>query len=398
MNKMTPMKTTGRPGVQLSPDQLMAQAAERTGLSDFGDPWFMEPFKALIGFVNHEGGLKSADVWPVRRVVDMLADRLEMVDYIKRNPDVLKENVDVAGIIVCHARGGSTLTQRLMGRSPQLRATYFWELHTPVPLRDEKRGDFGRRIEIGNKEVRAWADALPEHSTMHPHDARFHEEDLVLGDRGFLSYMWATQFDIPSYTGWLQAQDETRSYEEFKLWLKILQYQNPAMKDRRWLLKSVHHFVGCNLRTMFKTYRGVTAILTHRRMDQVIPSLCSVQTMHRKQSGCDYDVKVAGPRMIQEYLPAFEDLAQVRKEFPANRFVDVHYRETNTKPIDTFRKIMTGMGMTTTDQDIHEATTWMAKNGRDTHPPHKYAAEDFGVTKDQLAETFKAYHDTYDIT
>jgi hypothetical protein len=395
MNKIsTPY---ARPGVQLKPSDLMEQASRKAGLTDFGDPWFMEPFEALIGFVNTEGGLKSADVWPVRRVVDMLCDRLNMVEYIKRNPAVLDEKVDVAGIIIAHARGGSTLTQRLVGRSPRLRATYFWELHTPVPLRDEARGDVARRIKIGEDEVRAWAAALPGYDAMHPHSAEFHEEDLVLGDRGFLSYMYSTQFDIPSYHAWMAAQDETRAYEEFKLWLKILQYQNPALQGRRWLLKSVHHFVGCNLRTMFKTFPGVTAIMSHRRMDQVIPSLCSVQTTHRRESGADLDVKAAGRRMIAEYLPAFEDMAKVRAEMPANRFVDVHYRDTTTKPIETFQKIMAGMGMPATEQDVHEASTWMAKNGRDTHPAHKYAAEDFGVTKDELAQTFKFYHDAYDI-
>ena len=37
----------------------------------------------------------------------------------------------------------------------------------------------------------------------------------------------------------------------------------------------------------------------------------------------------------------------------------------------------------------------MAKNGRETHPPHDYAPEDFGVTGAELADTFRFYHDAF---
>jgi hypothetical protein len=297
-----------------------------------------------------------------------------------------------------HARGGSTLTQRLLGRSPQLRATYFWELHTPVPLPDEELGDPSKRIQIGDEEVAAWAKAMPEHKAMHPHNAQFHEEDLVLGDRGFLSYMYSCQFNIPSYHAWMAAQDEARAYRELLLWLQLLQYQSPQNRGRKWLLKSVHHFIGRNLRTMFKTFPGTKAILTHRRMDQVIPSLCSVQSMHLQQSGStSFDKTEMGNRLIAQYLPAFEDMMAVRREMPADRFIDVQYRDLLADPIGQFQRIMKGMGFAVTPDDVQEATTWMADNGRDTHPRHEYTPEEFGVTGRQLAETFKFYHDAFGV-
>jgi len=55
------------------------------------------------------------------------------------------------------------------------------------------------------------------------------------------------------------------------------------------------------------------------------------------------------------------------------------------------------MGLTPTAADLDEATTWMAANGRDTHPPHNYEPEDFGITAEELRETFKFYHDAYNI-
>jgi hypothetical protein len=388
----------GKPGRQIRVHDLLQRAQKACGLSDFGDRWFLDPLEHLVELVNREADLPSDEVWPVRRLVDMLSDRLRLIDYLEHHPKVLDEKVDVAGIIVMHARGGSTLTQRLLGRSPQLRATYFWELHTPVPLPDEELGDPSKRIQIGDEEVAAWAKAMPEHKAMHPHNAQFHEEDLVLGDRGFLSYMYSCQFNIPSYHAWMAAQDEARAYRELLLWLQLLQYQSPQNRGRKWLLKSVHHFIGRNLRTMFKTFPGTKAILTHRRMDQVIPSLCSVQSMHLQQSGStSFDKTEMGNRLIAQYLPAFEDMMAVRREMPADRFIDVQYRDLLADPIGQFQRIMKGMGFAVTPDDVQEATTWMADNGRDTHPRHEYTPEEFGVTGRQLAETFKFYHDAFGV-
>ena len=398
MALQTAVKANARVGHQLEVGELLQRARHLTGLEDFGDPWFMEPLGHLVACVNREAGLPSDQVWPVRRLVDMLADRLRLVDYINRHPGVLDEKVEVAGIIVMHARGGSTLTQRLIARSPQLRATYFWELHTPVPLADETRGNPVKRIQIGNEEVASWAKAMPEHASMHPHDAQFHEEDLVLCDRGFLSYMYSCQFNIPSYHSWMAAQDETRAYQDLKIWLQALQYQAPQLAGRKWLLKSVHHFIGRNLRTMFHTFPEATAVMTHRRMDEVIPSLCSVQSMHLRQSeAAGFDQRDMGPRLIAQYLPAFEDMLKVRQEMPQHRFVDLQYRSLLADPIGEFRRILHAIGVKATAQDIHEAETWMAANGRDTHPRHQYAAEEFGVTVEELQRTFKFYHDAFDV-
>ena len=393
-----PTKTKARPGVQINADDLLDQARKQTGLDDFGDPWFLDPLHALIGFVNREAGLTSADAEPIRHVANMLCDRLKLVDFLKRYPDVEDEKVHVAGIIVAHPRGGSTLTQRLTARSPQLNATYFWELTTPVPLPDEKFGDPSPRIKLGDEGVRQWLDSMPEYLAMHPQDAQYHEEDMQLSDRCFLSFFYSAHFNIPSYLPWLAKQDEIRAYEEFKLFLKVLQYKQPRRQGRKWLLKSAHHSLCLNMRTMFKVFPETKAIITHRRMDQVIPSLSSAQSVHIRSSGTDcFDKTELGPRLAPQFDAAIRDIMQLRQEMPADKFIDVQYRNTVTKPIDSFRHILERMGLTVTPEDIHEAETWMAANGRDTHPPHRYKPEDFGVTAAELSEKFKYYHDAYDI-
>jgi len=66
-----------------------------TGLTDFGDPWFVQPLEGLIASINREGALESDDTRGVRVMVKCLADRLNLVDYVKRHPKVRDEKLAV---------------------------------------------------------------------------------------------------------------------------------------------------------------------------------------------------------------------------------------------------------------------------------------------------------------
>ena len=37
----------------------------------------------------------------------------------------------------------------------------------------------------------------------------------------------------------------------------------------------------------------------------------------------------------------------------------------------------------------------MASHGRDTHPPHHYRAEDYGITREQIADAFEFYNERF---
>lgn len=66
----------------------MRQAQSIASLTDFGDPWFVEPLEALIDFVNRDADLLTPDCASVEIVRGCLVDRLRLVDFLKRNPKV----------------------------------------------------------------------------------------------------------------------------------------------------------------------------------------------------------------------------------------------------------------------------------------------------------------------
>jgi hypothetical protein len=131
-------------------------------------------------------------------------------------------------------------------------------------------------------------------------------------------------------------------------------------------------------------------------MEEAIPSLCSVQSVHIRTSGTtSFDKTKMGPRLIDQYLQSINHMMRIHREMPPGSFIDIQYRDLVSAPIDQFRRILEGMNLAVGSEDIAAASQWMARNGRGTHPPHHYVPEDYGVTAGQLAETFNTYHSKF---
>jgi Sulfotransferase family len=372
-------------GAQINVDQLMQRAQAAANLKDFGDPWFRAPLTQLVEFINREAGLTSEDAPPVLGLVGNLADRLRLVDYLKRHPQVRSEKLDVAGVIIGLPRGGSTLLQRLLSTSPQLTSTYWWEMISPVPYPDEILGEPAARMAAGRAAADAIHEAWPEMKSMHPIDAMGYDEEIILIDRSFLSLMYPFYFDIPSYAHWQTQQDHRKAYKELTLWLQLFQFSAPARRNKKWLLKSPHHLLSCGLETKI--------LMTHRAMEKVIPSFCSNQSLTMRDSALNFDEQRLGPQAIQMFIEALRNMLAVRSRFPAERFIDVQYQDVMRDPLGQFERAMNLMGLIVGPADQRAATTWMAQNGRDTHPRHQYSAAEYGTTNAKIVDAFKFYSD-----
>ena len=82
----------GRSVVSLRPDDLRAAATATTGLDDFGDTWWEEPFRRLCASLDGEARLHLPGRLRTRGEIQLiLQNRLRMVELWKREPSVLRE-------------------------------------------------------------------------------------------------------------------------------------------------------------------------------------------------------------------------------------------------------------------------------------------------------------------
>ncbi len=382
--------------IVLDRDDLMAQARAATGLNDFGDPWFMPVFETLVGMINAEAGLTDAEAVPVQMLIGALADRLRMVKYLDENPAVFDQNIDVAAFIIGWPRGGSTLLQRLLSSSPQLTGPHYWELINPLPLSGDGSPDIAERQKLAVDTVDALYERWPNLRSQHPLKPLDVDEEVILFDKTFMSLMWPAYFYIPSYLGWLNGQDQSRAYEEMLLWLKIMAYQRPDGSDRRWILKSPQHMLAGGLRHAFKAMPGAKAIITHRTLQKVATSYASIVETTLQPYSSTYDRKAFGRYAIELFGRSVDHFMEVRAEPDyADRFIDVRFQDTFERPVDVFAQVLPQIGVTVHDSDMEAARMWMAANGRETHPPHSYSPEDYGMTAEEIDAIFASYHSQY---
>jgi hypothetical protein len=102
----------------LSVEALLQNARAQTGLTDFGDDWFMLPLSRLVDDVNRDAGLVSPESSAGARIQGALADRLQLEQYFKDHPEAADEKVELACAIIGLPRTGSTMVHRLLAASP----------------------------------------------------------------------------------------------------------------------------------------------------------------------------------------------------------------------------------------------------------------------------------------
>ena len=149
--------------MDLQTELLISEARRRTGLDDFGDPWFREPLEVLLRSMREEAALNATGRQiQGERILTGLVNRLCIRDFVNRNPGIRDEPVDVGCVIVGLGRSGSTLLQRLLAAAEGATAVYWWETLNPVPLPGEVPGQAEQRREIARAAVAAMLEAAPD--------------------------------------------------------------------------------------------------------------------------------------------------------------------------------------------------------------------------------------------
>lgn len=378
---------------QLDAEALIARARAGTGLDDLGPDHFREPLDVLLRSMREEAQLNEAGAnFHAGRIVNALENRLRRVDLVKRHPEILDEQVDVGVIIVGLPRTGSTMLQRLLAASPQATAMVWWETVFPLPRDDSGAADIAAR----KADAKALSDQLVAASegfeAIHPMDAFAHDEELPLIEQSFISNIPESMLYLPSYGEWLLGADQTKAYAELHEWLKILQWQDPSRRGRKWILKAPHHLTA--VRTTLDTFPGAIIAMTHRRVDHVMGSYYSmVASLTSGNTDADLSREQAA-HWTQRLRRNLVDMIPVREERP-ERFFDIQYRALLSDPVGSATAIFQAAGIPVDDADIATWEGWLAGNKRDNRPSHKYDLADYGVDQDALVHDFAFYSDIY---
>lgn len=374
-------------------DALLAEACVRAGgLDDFGPGDFRQGLRVLVDALKNEACLSPAGRGLLReKLLGQLVNRLVMEDHLRRHPEILEQPIDDPLVIVGLPRTGTTLLQRTLAVDPQFSKAQWWETRYPAPLPGETLEQPQKRIARAREEVAGMIEFLPQLLAIHPLDAEQPDEEFMLMEHSFLCAM-DSYVNVPSYTAWLDAQDQTQVYRYLKRTLQFLQWQQARRgiePGRRWLLKSPQHLH--TLELLFEVFPKAQVVLTHREPARTIPSLASfIHTLWLLYSD-KADAEAVGEQWNRRMARALRHAMAVRERMPPERFLDVHFEDTVAEPQAVVERIYQFAGLPLTSQTRSAMAQWLQANGREKRAVHHYSPGQFGLSEAILQRDYAEY-------
>jgi len=377
----------------LDRETLLATARERAGLADYGDTWFVEPMDRYLAAARAEARLTEAGLaGQVEVIVKGLVSRLRMIEDIRRHPEILEEEVEVAGIILGLPRTGSTIFHRLLASAPGMTAIRFYEAQNFAPFPGEVPGDPAERRAYAGAMIDGWLQVSPELASIHPLDPDAPDEEILILGQMFISTMIEGMSFVPSFAAWLDTYDQSRGFADFRTILQYLQWQVPQRRGRKWVLKSPSHLP--YTRAVAEAFPEALLIMTHRDPVEVVPSFVSMEAALYKLSAqiTDREVGAFWSRRLAQWMQRFE---AVRAEIGEGRFIDIDYRAVGRDPLAQAERVLGRMGLTV-DAAMEEALAeFMAGNTREQRPLHSYSLAYYGLDEAEIRQSFSAYRSCY---
>ncbi|MEM7410869.1 MAG: sulfotransferase [Myxococcota bacterium] len=382
--------------LSLDPAGLLDEARRVTGLDDFGDPAFREPFERTCHALANEAKLNEVGLGAQRqRLIDALAARALAEHWFRTHPEILEEPIDDPLVIVGLPRTGTTMLHRVIAADPSFDAALWYETRFPSPPRgwDWKSPD--PRVEQGRAEVAQTLEFVPALASVHPWDACKPDEEIMLMEPSFLMPMAEAYADVPEFGAWRREQDPTPAYVYLKRILQLLQWQHRRMgraKDR-WVLKAPIHMG--HMPQLFETFPGVSVVQTHRDPIESVPSICSM-THYIWQLGCDDpDPIAAGEQWSRIFLDGILACMEFRDRGHDDRFLDIQFLDTVRDPLGVVARIYAFLDKPLTEFATDQMRQWTEDNAREKRPPHEYTLEKFGLSEAGIERDFGGYRARY---
>jgi hypothetical protein len=368
--------------VSLDPDDIIAAAISATGLDDFGEPTWEEPFRKLLAALQAEAKLHVVGRLMCRNdVLRHLQTRLRVIDAVKRDPSITEEEVVTPVVITGPARSGTTILQELLALDPALQGPLAWRM--AHPFEDE------RAAEWAESEFDLWGDVYPPFKAVHELNAHLPEECLWLLAPEFDMGLWSACVDIPSFLAYRAMGDPIPAYRFHKLMLQVLQHTSGVR--RPWALKSPVHLG--RLPAIFAVYPDARIILTHRDPAKTVPSMVSTVIAGRRARSDDVDVEGLRQTAGMGVGMMLRSIVEQRRDgtLPAEQIADFHYLDFLRDPVAAIKGAYDQLGMHFAAELPERIRAYLDARPQDKHGVHKYSAADFGLDVDQIRKDFAPY-------
>lgn len=365
----------------LNSDQLKNQAIRKTGLSDFGDPYFNEGLEILIEDANKSSNLNNLGrVLLKSAIVHNLSNRLLFCDALKKHEGNAVSRVNAPVIITGLPRSGTTYLHRLMIQDERNYGIPLWEMLRPVNAigkKDQRR--LKARIEMA-------ASNFIRGSINHIHYTSYTEpeECVYLFGVTFHALLFWIQFPLHQYAEWYIRQDRQSKYRDYFGYLRILQAEHPG---RRLIMKSPEHLGSVQeIRNIIPEAR---IIEIHRDPITCFSSMNSMlYNLHKSVTHYSDLKKLTSSNMA--FLEHEVHRNRSAREHQDLDIIDIRYDDLTNTPVDLVKSIYRKAGMEFNDIHRQKMEAYNLRNPKHKYGRHTYSNSYFGVNNAEMEERLRS--------
>lgn len=387
----------GRALVDLSEHALLADARRQTGLDRFGDESFMPGLRALLAALEGEADLNPLGrLAAKKRITASLKNLLWANACFEAHPEILQRRIVAPVVIVGPHRSGTTRLHRMLALDPRLQHLRTWEGFNPAPRPGHPdQGREARRAEVELSLAKSRR-LYPGAYTAHPMETDAPEEENLLLNHCFCGFSPLGLYNIPSYYRWFIGHDRTAAYRTLASLLKLVSWSRGDPEDKRWVLKNPQHML--DLDVLVDVFPDAQLVFTHRDPLKTVGSLMSLMWYYAVQ----HTDAPCRERVRDVWLDFCEQAARrsirARELIPEARQHDVRYEDMNRDWRLVMRRLYDFIGMEF-DAGVEQVMAgWLARSDRERqHGRHRYALEDFGLTRAEVDQRMMFVREKYAI-
>jgi hypothetical protein len=382
--------------IQLEADELVDEAMQRTGLSDFGVDTWREGYEIFVRSAREESELSTVGRLILRNdILTWLVNRLEIEETFRRHPEIEEVPLEKPVFIVGLPRTGTSITHEVMGQDPASRIPLAWEAVHPCPPPETATYESDPRIERENLEERLWVDVVPEYDRMHELGAQIPVECVRITAHEFRSEELVGRQVVPSYAAWLAECDMTPAYTYYRRFLKLLSFKH---RKERWVLKAPSHLG--QLDPLLRVFPDARIIQTHRDPLKTLASVVSIlySTAYVRSDAVDPDA-ILGWFTGDTCLALLERAEAVRESglLPAAQVHDLLYADMVENPIEAVGRAYAHFEMPFSEAARLKMRSYLASKPKGKHGDHSYEFEHTGFDLETERARFADYQARYGV-
>jgi len=384
---------------RLEKAHLLEQAAEATGLDDFGDRWFERPMEVLLDAVAGEARLNAAgDFSAMKQFHHVLRDRLLAQMWFRRHPEILSRPMPRPVVIVGPMRSGTTRMHRLLASDRRFTHMRSFETISPVPrpgfeeVMEGRREDF--RPVLARRIMKVARLANPRTLSIHPTGPYEPEEELGL----LVASMWGmkheAQWHVPSYGRWCEGESAVPAYRHMADLLRLVGWSQQASSLRPWILKTPQHML--DLPALLEVFPDARLIFTHRDPLKVVGSAASLAWNQTIIYSDHADPARMGREWLHKTALQVERMRAARETIPQERMIDVQYEDMESDWRGTMERVYRFLGLDMAPA-LPGMEDYMRRASALKRRPHAYSLDEFGLTSGDVLDRLGDYVRAFDV-